>query len=179
MYEIGDVIMYASTGVCEVVDIITLDEMRDVPKGQLHYKLKPLYENCEIFTPVENSKAYLRPVISAEEANGIIDSIPDIKIETFSGGSIQQLKDKYKAYLSTHSHRDLLTLTMSLYEKKQSKKFNQVDDTYMKRAEALLLGELAVALGIEKTEVSAYIADRLREKKNGGIFARESEKSAN
>ena len=161
MYQIGDLIVYGTTGVCEVVEITTLDNMRDVPKDKLHYKLKPLYENCEIYTPVENSKVFVRPVISQAEAEALVDEIPTCKAEPYFCTSMQQLKDHYKACLDTHACRDLVELTMSLHAKKAAKKFNQVDDTYMKRAESLLFGELAVALQIPFEEVTNYIQRRV------------------
>ncbi len=40
----------------------------------------------------------------------------------------------------------------------QGSKPSQVDERYMKRAEELLHGELAVALGISRDEVGSYIA---------------------
>ena len=40
---------------------------------------------------------------------------------------------------------------------------SQTDQRYMKRAEDLLYGELAVALGIPREEVVTYIAQRLEQ----------------
>ncbi len=163
MYQIGDLIVYGTTGVCEVVDITTMDHVKGVPQGKLHYKLRPLYEKCEIFTPVENSRVYVRPVISAEEAQQLIDQIPTIRAEPFFCTSMQQLKDHYKSRLDSHNCRDLIELTLSLHAKKAAKKFNQIDDSYMKRAESLLFGELAVALGLSIDQVTDYIAQKTAE----------------
>ena len=43
----------------------------------------------------------------------------------------------------------------------QKKKFGAMDERYMKRAEDMLFGEFAVALGIDKNEVQAYISKRI------------------
>lgn len=59
---------------------------------------------------------------------------------------------------------------MSIYAKKQElkgqkRKFGVVDERYLRQAEELLFGELAVALGIDKEEVPEYIDSRLKEHK--------------
>lgn len=57
---------------------------------------------------------------------------------------------------------------MSIYAKKQQQfgsrhKIGQIDERYMKKAEELLYGELAVALEITPKDVPSYIAKRMRE----------------
>ena len=56
---------------------------------------------------------------------------------------------------------------VSAYRKKVEReekklKFGAVDRRYMERAENLLYGELAVALGIARENVQEFIAQRLR-----------------
>lgn len=58
---------------------------------------------------------------------------------------------------------------MSIYAKKQDavrqqKKFGVTDEKYLKRAEELLFGELAVALELPREEVQSYISQRLKNK---------------
>ena len=62
---------------------------------------------------------------------------------------------------------ELVELTMSIHAKKQQaeeqkRKFGVLDERYMKRAEDMLFGELAVALNIERSAVPGYIAERLK-----------------
>ena len=61
---------------------------------------------------------------------------------------------------------DLIRMTKSIYAKKKDaesrqKKIGMTDEKYLRRAEDLLFGELAVALGISRDAVTDYIADRL------------------
>ena len=41
MYEVGDLIVYGRTGICEVTEITTL-KMDGVPKDKLYYILKSM-----------------------------------------------------------------------------------------------------------------------------------------
>lgn len=164
MFKTGQHIIYGNTGVCTVTDIIRKDT--DARGVQDFYVLKPASSDYTITTPVNGSKVFMRPVISKDEANALIDAIPTIHAEAYHNRVLRQLSDHYDEFLTTHSCEDLIKLTMSIYAKKQSllqqkKKLGAVDEKYIKKGEELLFGEFAAALGIEKSEVQAYIAARV------------------
>jgi CarD family transcriptional regulator len=165
MYKVGDLIIYSSTGVCEVTEIMESVQFGSDEK-QACYILKPLYQNCIITTPVDSTKVFMRPVISKDEAERIIDSIPSIQTEAFMNNDLRQLEAHYKASFVSHCCEDLMELSMSIYMKKQlymqqNRRFGAVDEKYMKRAEELLFGELSAVLGIAKDTVPDYIAARV------------------
>ncbi len=159
MFQPGDLIVYGRTGVCRVEEIENW-------KGQDYYVLTPLYQNCSIKTPV-NGKVFMRPVISRQEADALIDAIPTIEAKPCEGKALRELTEHYQTYLSSHDCRDLVELTRSLYAKKRAaereeRKFGVVDERFMKEGEALLFGELAAALDIPSEEVPGYIDRRLK-----------------
>lgn len=163
MYQRGDKIIYGSSGVCEVAEVTTPDFEKD--KTKLYYALKPKYQDGVIFTPVD-TKVFMRPIITKAEVDALIDKIPTMEPEAYHNKALRELEEHYNSYLKSHNCEDLLELTMSIYIKRrdllsQHRKFGAVDERFMKRAEDLLDGEFAVALGIEKSEVHAYIAQRV------------------
>lgn len=160
MYQSGDMIIYGNTGVCEVLEITTPDYEKD--KSKLYYVLKPRYQDGVILTPVD-TKVYMRPILSKEEVDALIEKIPTIEAQPYHNKAIRELEEHYNTYLKSHDCEALLELAMSIYSKKcdllsQHRKFGAVDERFMKRAEDLLDGEFAVALGIEKSKVRAYIS---------------------
>ena len=166
MYQKGDLILYGGTGVCRVTDIIA-KKIGRTDEERLYYVLEPLYQAGTITTPVDNDKVFTRPVITREEAIELIDRIPTIQAEAYHSQNLQQLENHYKTAMGEHDCLSLLRLTMSTYRKKQEReqkklKFGAVDRRYMERAENLLYGELAVALGIAKDSVQEFIAERLQ-----------------
>lgn len=170
MYSIGDLIVYGSTGVCEIIDIKERS-FNKKEKGRLYYILKPLYQGCTISVPVDNTKVFMRPVITKEEADELIDMIPNMQVEAYHNRVLNQLAEHYNESLRTHDCSDLLELTMSIYAKKQyaeqqKRKFGVIDERYMKRAEELLFGELAAVLKIPKEEVPNYINVRINKSNN-------------
>jgi CarD family transcriptional regulator len=169
MYKVGDLIIYESTGVCRIDDITALDS-KGAEHELLYYVLKPLYQNCTIFAPVNNNKVFMRPIITKTEAERLIDMIPSIRVEAYHNRAIKQLAEHYMESLKTHDCTDLIELCMSIYKKKQfveqqKRKLGTVDEKFMRRAEELLFCELAAALNIDKDKVSDYIASRVNEKK--------------
>lgn len=165
MYKTGDVILYGSTGVCRVTDIVT-HGLPGQDKKQLHYVLKPLYQDCTITTPVDAMKVFMRPILTKDEAEQLVERIPSFKAEAFHSRFIGQLVEHYETAMKTYDCADLIEMTLSIHAKKQTaeqhkRKFGAVDEKYMKRVEALLYGELAAALDLTRDQVSALIAERV------------------
>ena len=152
MFRIGEKIVYGGSGVCLVQDITTVD-IRGVDKNRLYYILKPLYHDGIIRIPVDNEKVFMRPMITRQEAEALIDMIPTVKADACNEKNPGLLRGHYQEYLGSFDCADLIELTMSIYAKKkdaaqQKKKLGSTDERYMKRAEELLFGELAAALAL-------------------------------
>ena len=83
MYTVGELIVYCGTGVCRVEAI----EEKTQPDGSArgYYRLKPLYQSGTISVPVDG-KVFMRPVISREEAEALIDELPTMPAETLPPG---------------------------------------------------------------------------------------------
>ena len=162
MYQVDQLIMYGSTGVCKIKEITKQDFGGD----KLYYVLEPLYQSGVIYAPVDNEKVFMRPVISENEAKDLIDSIPQIHTEIYKNSSMQQLTKHYQSILDTHGCKELLTLIKSIYMKKlealsHNRNLGQIDKKFMKKAEDLLLGEFAAALHVPKDEVETYVHNLL------------------
>ncbi|WP_418665884.1 CarD family transcriptional regulator [Allofournierella sp.] len=165
MFCKGELIVYGNTGVCRVEDVAPAAHLSSGDKERLYYKLAPLYGSGFIYIPVE-TEVFMRPVLTRAEAEALIEQIPQIKEESSQGLDPRALAEKYRATLNTHECADLVQLIKSVYSKNQAlvgsgKKPGKTDQEYMKRAEGLLHGELAVALEIPVDEVEEYIRSRV------------------
>lgn len=166
MYQVGDLIIYGNHGVCKVEAVGTLD-IPGVDDGKIYYTLRLLYQECKIFIPI-NTSVFMRPVITYEEAQQLISIIPSIKEDVDNNIDPRLWKDYYKESLQTHDCIDLLKIIKTIYTKntiaeEQGRKLGQTDERYMKKAEDLLYGEFAVALGIPKENVRSYIENKINE----------------
>lgn len=168
MFKKGDHVVYGNLGVCRVEDLVTR-KFEGLSEAHPYYVLMPLYQDGKLYVPADNPKIFLRPVISADEANELIDSIPTVRSEAFHSRSAQELASHYEQAMQSHSCKDLIALTISIHSKKkmlasQNKKFGRVDEHFMRQAEDSLNGEFAVALGIPKDKVNEYINQRINTK---------------
>ena len=167
MYQVGEWIFYGNIGACRIADV-SKRRIPGIEGERWYYTLQPLEDSCSISTPADTGKIFMRPLITRDEADALIDDIPNIHAEAYHNSVLRQLSDHYEKALKTHDCGKLIQMTMSIYNKRdeavlQKKKLGAVDEKFMKRAEDLLFGELAVVLGLEKKRVPDYIAARVAE----------------
>lgn len=162
MYEVGEKIIYGENGVCVIEKIAPL-EMSGASKDKLYYYLRPFIGSATYFTPVD-SGAFMRPVISREEAEALIDAIPGIEPAVCNDNRFNHVDAFYRELFKKHTCEALVSIVKGLRERMSTRKTKSSRaESTMKRATDILHGELAVALGIEFGEVENYIRSRIGE----------------
>jgi len=167
MFRKGEYIIYGNSGVCEVIDIGTMN-MPGAAKEKLYYTLLPVYSNSSrIYTPVDNDKIVMRKVLSKEEALAFVGQIDEI--EPLKVSDEKNREEIYSKTMRTCSHIEWAGVIKALYLRQKSrleggKRLASVDERYLRMAEDNLYGELAVALNIEKEDVEHFIIEHMEEK---------------
>lgn len=145
-YPVGALIVYGGSGVCRVIGV-------GVPEGQskTYYTLAPLYGTEVIYAPVD-TRVFLRPVLTKEEADDLIRSMPSIRAERVETGNLQLRSRQYQASFQSHDAADLVKLIKTIHwrdaaARESGKRPGKLEEKYRKRAEELLYGELSAALG--------------------------------
>lgn len=164
MYNVDDLIIYGDMGVCKVMDITTPDFIKS-KKNRLYYVLQSFSQNCVIYMPVDTT-TFMRPIISAKEADELIDMIPAARMEASICSNAQQGKPGRDTAVNTRDCADLINHIIAIDAKKkaaeqQKRKLGMSDEKSMKKAEGLLYSEFSYALGIPINKVKEYIASRL------------------
>ena len=150
MYAVGDKIIYGGSGVCTVEEICTPNFSR-AERGRQYYKLRPVYGTETIYAPIDTA-AFMRPVMSRQEAEALIGAAG------CDSRSITMLRQQYEEFFRAHDCEHYVSLVKGVHSKGRSgRKLGQTDQRYMKRAQEVLHGELAVALGITLDQVPEYI----------------------
>lgn len=160
MYQIGEMIIYGGEGVCRVEAVGPL-AMSGIKGSKHYYTLAPLYREGKIYAPVDTN-VFMRPILSRAEAEELIRHIPDIQAAACTERNPRLLGEYYQEMIRSRSCVSMVRLIKTAYMKRQARqargsKPGQVDERYMKRAEELLYGELAVALDIPRDEVGGQI----------------------
>ncbi|MDE5819683.1 MAG: CarD family transcriptional regulator [Lachnospiraceae bacterium] len=162
MYQVNDLIVYGNHGVCRVTNIGT-PEIPMADQTKQYYTLRPAYQREEvIYAPVENNKTVMRPILTRQEADQLIDEIP--KLSTVWIVNEREREAQYKAAIRTCDCKELVRIIKTLYQRKREriqsgKKVTVVDERYFHQAEEQLYGELAIVLDMPKDEVGGYIAE--------------------
>ena len=162
MFEKGEMVFYKNIGVCEVVDITSLDFAMDT--DQKYYVMKSIYKNGINYVPVGVEIENIRNIISKEEAEELVKKIPEIEVDAVLDLATKEMTEYYEEKLNTGDPLDILELSLSIDKKKEylsdeKKKFGAIDDNYLKKALDMLYEELAAALGIGKEEMPKYIEE--------------------
>ncbi|MBQ2676541.1 MAG: CarD family transcriptional regulator [Clostridia bacterium] len=158
MFNVGDLIIYGSTGVCKVAEITKLNTVQNADSDTLYYVLEPVYQKGTIYCPSDNTKVFMRPIMDKQSALQLMDMVGEMSVEPYHNPNIQKLTEHYDEQFKSHDCSDLLSLIISIIKKKRElvllhKKPGQIDERFLKKSQDLLCGELAVVLGLTKEEV--------------------------
>lgn len=164
MFKIGEYVVYGMNGVCRVEEIGSMS-LSGIDSNKVYYTLLPLYtKGSRVFTPVDNQKVVMRPVISKQDACNLIDEMK--KVEQIEVADDKHRELAYKEALKSCDCRELIRIINTVVKRKeerlaQGKKMSACDERYLKQAQDSLYGEFAVSLKMEKDEVEDYIEHRI------------------
>lgn len=164
MFNIGEYIVYGMNGVCRVEEIGPMS-LSGVDSDKMYYTLLPLYtKGSRVFTPVDNQKVVMRPVISEQEVCQLIDDIRNIEEIEVADDKRRELA--YREAVKSCDCRELIRIINTTKKRKeerlaQGKKMSACDERYLKQAQDTLYGEFAISLKIEKGEVEEFISSRI------------------
>ncbi len=160
MFAVGEKIVYGENGVCTVEKIEPL-QISGTPKDKLYYHLSPLIGSGKLYTPVDSS-AFMRPVMTREQADALIDSMPGIEPAICNDNRFNHVDAYYKELFRQHTCEALVAIVKGLRCRMAERKTRSSRaEATMKRARDMLHGELSVALDLDMSEVEDYISNRL------------------
>lgn len=168
MFETGEYIVYGKTGICQVMGVTTMN-MEGIPKDRLYYILRPDgATEGTIFTPVDNDKMVMRRLLTREEAEELIDEIPEIEVLGIEDEKLRE--ETYKECIRGCQCRELMRMIKTIRYRKRDrlargKKATATDEKYLKTAEENLYAEFSILLDVPKNRMEDYIRERIKDRK--------------
>lgn len=165
MFQINDVILYGTQGVCEITGI---EEKIISGAKKKYYVLKPVKDQgATIYAPTENEQVLkkMRRLLTEGEINDLIDSMPEEKMIWIP--NVNERKESYKQILAGGNHLELIQMIKAIYAHKQEreaegKRLHMSDEHFFKDAEQILFNEFQYVLKLNsKDELMTYIFNRL------------------
>ncbi|TKI53675.1 CarD family transcriptional regulator [Lysinibacillus mangiferihumi] len=162
MYNVGDVVIYSSHGLCSVEDICE-QTFSDITKT--YYVLQPLNDSkLTIRTPIDNAKKQLRDVIKKEEAIQILQSFTSPGVEW-----IEQNTHRMRFHveiIKTGDRQKQANLLNTLLRKKfeyeaNEKKFPNQEEKLLHSLQEIIFSEFSIALDKPSEEIYDYVLAKL------------------
>jgi CarD family transcriptional regulator len=163
MFSIGDLVIYGTNGVCQVMGV-SAPHLMGASDDRLYYELKPYHKDGKIMTPVENQKVPMRAILNEEEAAQLIEEIPDIEMLWIENDKVREAQ--YKECIRSADCRQWISIIKTLYNRRierqrQGKRMTATDERYLKQAQDYLYSELSIPLGLPKDKVETFILDNI------------------
>lgn len=169
MFQINDVIIYGSQGVCRITgtEEKTVNGMR-----KTYFVLKPVNEKgSTIFAPTDNEIVLkkMRRLLTIDEVHDLMDSMGSengIWVENEN-----ERKELYKNILANGDHLELIKMIKAIYAHKkdceaEGKRLHMADERFFKDAEQILYNEFRYVLELEsKEDLLTYIFNRIEKLK--------------
>lgn len=162
MFDIGDLLLYGTNGVCRVSEICS--SPFDSNDERHFYKLTPIAENSSlvIYTPVDNNQIVMRPLISKEEAEALVARIPEI--ERIAVAIEKHRKETYRETIREGNPEGYVKIIKTVrarreYFKRTRRRVPDLDNDFEHTARLCLYGELSTVLGISREEISRIVLE--------------------
>ena len=165
MYQIGDQVVYSTHGVCRVV----AQEQRVVDRKEVTYlALEPVAKDGSRFmVPTHNAAAMgkIRPMLTPEQWQDLLRT-PRIHEGQWIPVDNRR-KQVYRELLGNGDRLPILEMICSVYRHKEhqfavGKKVHQCDDNFLRDAERIIAGELAIVMNMEFPAALAYLREQLQ-----------------
>ena len=131
-----------------------------------YYTLRPAYKKeTVVYAPVDNLEFRMRYVLSKNEAESLIQNIPQLSSLEISTDSTRE--SNFKEYILTYDPEIYIRLLKTLYIEKQAfakdeKRTPASDDTYFDLVEERILEELEFVLWKSRKKIRESILDQFR-----------------
>ena len=165
MFSIGDYMIYGVNGVCLIEDICA--SPFDKKDTRTFYMLRPLGATAGsvIYTPTDNAQVPMRPLMSREDAEQLIDQIPLVPLLEVPVEKLR--REVYRQAMQSCNPMEYVRLIKTVHVRRaemirQHKRLSETDSDFERNAKLSLYHELAVVLGVQYAEVEPYLASRVQ-----------------
>ncbi len=160
MFQRDDKVVYANYGVCTVTETDARMSMGGVERT--YYVLLPTRaRGGTVYVPVDHEEL-MRPIMQRDEALSLVAHIDDIATDDFTDNNSRTVEDHFKQMLRRCDCATALCVLKTMRERiaEQESKRHLPSSMYTRlldQAEHQVTSELSAALGIDETDVPAFV----------------------
>lgn len=164
MYQAEDYIVYGANGVCRITEICKSPFSPD--DERMYYVMKPISDTgtSVIYTPVDNDKIMMRPLMTEREIQMLGERIPHLPLLEVEAE--KQRRTVYRTVMATADAEMYVRLLKTVAFRRTSarekrKRLPEMDYEYESLAKRCLSAEVSIVLGISEADAAAYLSDRI------------------
>lgn len=160
MYQKTELVFYGSAGVCRITDIAPLPCA--MQENKLYYTLSPLFSPFAevVYAPVQ-ANALLRPLMDVTQAQDCMAQFQALSLLPYQTMNHRAAHALYLEILRSYTPLSYLQLIKTLRHKAlyglPRPKLCQKEQQYLKQAETLFYGEMAVVLQTTPAQIRTWI----------------------
>ena len=165
-YDKGQMIVYGTSGICIIDDIINMRITSDSKPEKYYVLHQKRDDQSKVFVPVNNEHltSKMRVLMEKDEIIGMLKGAKQDVMEWDTDRRARA--DMFRDILVNGVGHDLLRMVVCLYERKKElfkdgKKLPVTDNNTLKSAVKLLEEEVAFVMGISEDEVRPFIMKEL------------------
>lgn len=165
MFNVGDLIIYSSIGICQIDDIC---EKTFAGITRDYYVMHPIEdENLVIQNPVDNHQIRMLGMIQPEEAEEIIKTFSEPGIQWIDKGH-----DRLRSFsdiVKNGDRKEIAKLVNTLLRKKielenNEKKLSEADRKLLFHLQSILFKELAISLGVTYEDIEKQVFKQINKR---------------
>lgn len=164
MFNVGDMVLYGSTGVCRISEVTDMRMGRETKK---YFILNPVsQDNSTVFVPVDNELLVgrMRKVLTESEIKKMLNDVD--QNENIWIDNDAERGEKFNEIIKSGDRGQIILVVRALYKHqreltKHGKKLHLADERCLKDAERLIRDEFSIVLNIEPDMVGDYISGHL------------------
>ena len=152
MHKINEYIIYNK-------DVCKIEEIKEKYYNDNDYYILSSISDKSLKIQVPTNSNKIRNIITKEELDNIIKSIPNI--DTIKEND-RLIENTYKTFMQSGTHEDLIKIIKTTYlrNKKrtdENKKISEIDDSYFRNAEKYLYNEFSIVLNLPYEKTKEYV----------------------
>ncbi len=166
MFKIGEHMVYGTNGVCLVTDVGP--SPFDKQDSRTYYILKPICgpRTAVIYTPVDNDRVPMRPLLSSDEGHSLLSrlsSIPSLVVE-----NEKTRREIYRSAVATGDLDAYVAVIKTIRDRRQSfvgtqRRLPEFEIEYDGIARRHLCAELALVLGCSAEEIAGELVQQIEQ----------------
>ena len=157
MFNPGDCVIYGDNGLCRI-EQIAVPDFDTFEKGKSYYFLRSEADGSRIYAPIDTHQP-LRAPITREEAEALLAQLPAMPPCPPSSRDRKNVLLHYRQLMQPHTCQALACTIKTILAQHHGmpSRIPTAEQEMLKKAEQLLLPELAAALGVSFDEALALL----------------------